>query len=74
VVSPIFFGNSATAFFCGMPTKAAVPVAEGMTPIFTWAWAESDAASASADRVTKTRLMFIVSPPKWMKVLLPKST
>jgi len=37
VVSPIFFGNSATEFFCGMPTNADVPVAETMTPIFTCA-------------------------------------
>ncbi len=43
---PAFFGSIATEFFCGMPTKAVGPVAEAMTPILTWAWADSEAASA----------------------------
>ena len=65
---PIFFGNSAVEFFCEMPTNAAWPVAEVTTPIFTCACADSDAASVSADRVPKSILVFIVSPPWWTKI------
>src|SRR5690606_4008441 len=39
VRSPIFFGSSATVFFCGMPIRAVGPVAEVTTPTLTWALA-----------------------------------
>ncbi|WP_371881139.1 hypothetical protein [Caballeronia sp. S22] len=32
---PISFGNNATVLFSGMPSEAAGPVAETVTPIFT---------------------------------------
>src|SRR5690349_8473866 len=39
VVSPTFFGNSATEFFCATPTNAVGPVAELTTPTCTCACA-----------------------------------
>src|SRR5262249_24354431 len=52
---PTRFGSNATEFFCGTPTKEVGPVADVMTPIFTWAWAEaiSRALAASTQNVRR---------------------
>src|SRR5690349_20194284 len=48
VVSPTFFGNSATEFFCATPTNAVAPVAELTTPTRTCACAtQATAVSAT---------------------------
>ena len=44
---PIFFGNSAAVFFCGMPTTAVGPVAEEITPTFICACAANETAGTS---------------------------
>ena len=62
VLPPAFFGHSGIVFFSGMPSDAAGPVAETVTPIFTCAVAV--AANATQPMSAGTiRSLFIVRPP-----------
>ncbi|MNN18165.1 hypothetical protein D3C81_1313700 [compost metagenome] len=56
------FGISVKVFFSGIPSDAAGPVADTVTPTLTWAWAAPAARQAAAIASRLARLKSILSP------------
>jgi hypothetical protein len=62
LLPPMDLGNSATEFFCGMPSDAAGPVADSEMPTLICASALPDATNASAAHARSATVR-----PRWMK-------
>ncbi|MNN58639.1 hypothetical protein D3C81_1736960 [compost metagenome] len=58
----ISLGSSVNVFFSGMPSEAAGPVADTVTPTLTWALAAPANRLAAARAITLARLNVISSP------------